>query len=94
LIGLIKALKRIMSREAYESGRVRQAVQDRSREFITLMACVLAIRRRLPPTLLYASESHNLLDTWVADLEVSDKAYFGTLLNRWSNNAFGLQWLI
>ena len=79
-----------MSREAYESGRIRQAVQDGSREFITLMACVSAIGRRLPPTLLYTIESYDLLDTWVADLEVGDEAYFGTSSNGWSNDAFGL----
>ena len=56
-------MKRIMSCETYGLGRVRQAVQDGSREFITLIACVSAIGRRLPPTLLYTSESHDLLDT-------------------------------
>jgi hypothetical protein len=52
-----------MSYKAYKSGRVRQAVQDGSCKFITLIACVPTIGRRLPSTLLYASESHDLLDT-------------------------------
>ena len=43
MIGYLKVLKRIMSQEAYKSGRVRQAVQDGNREFISLLACVSAI---------------------------------------------------
>jgi hypothetical protein len=81
LIGLLKILKRIMSLEAYKSGRVRQAAQDGSREFITCLACVSAIGRSIPATLLYKGESHDLLDTWVEDLEDSDDFYFGASSN-------------
>lgn len=34
-----RTLKRIMNREAYESGRVTKARQDGNREVITLLAC-------------------------------------------------------
>ncbi len=81
LIGLLKTLKRIMSLEAYKSGRVRQAVQDGSREFITCLACVSAIGWLIPATLIYKGELHDLLDTWVEDLEDSDDFYFGASSN-------------
>jgi DDE superfamily endonuclease len=94
LIGLCRALKRIMTRQAYESGRVKQAVQDGSREFISLLACVSAIGRRLPAALIYKGEGFDLQDTWVEDLEDTDEAYFGASSNGWSNDAFGLKWLV
>jgi hypothetical protein len=43
LVGLLKTLKRTMSVEAYRSGRVRQAIHDKNRKFISLLACVSAI---------------------------------------------------
>ncbi|KAF4625154.1 hypothetical protein G7Y89_g13015 [Cudoniella acicularis] len=94
LIGLLKPLKGIMSQEAYRSGRVRQAAQDGNREFITLLACVSAIGRKIPAALIYKGESHDLRDTWVEDLEDSDDFFFEAPSNGWSNDTFGLQWLI
>ena len=53
LIGIGSKMRRIMSREAYEQGRCRQSAQDGNREFITLLACVSALGKTIPPTLLY-----------------------------------------
>jgi hypothetical protein len=49
-----------MTQQAYESSRVKQAVQDGSREFISLLACVSAIGQRLPPALIYKGEGFDL----------------------------------
>ena len=82
-----------MSKEAYKSGRVKQAAQDGSREFITCLACVSAIGKKIPATLLYKGQSYDLRDTWVEDLQEHDDFCFGASSNGWSNDAFGLQWL-
>jgi hypothetical protein len=82
-----------MSLEAYKSGRVRQAAHDGNREFISLLACVSALGKAIPATLIYKGESNDLQDTWVEDLEDSDDFFFGASSNGWSNDAFGLQWL-
>jgi len=79
-------MKRVMSKEAYKSGRVTQAAQDGNREFITYLACVSAISKRVPATLLYTSLSYDLRNTWVQDLQEEDDFYFGTSSNRWSSN--------
>ncbi len=81
LIGLLRTLERIMSLEAYKSGWVCQAVQDGSREFITLLTYISAIGRKIPATLIYKGESHDLMDTWVEDLEDSDDFFFGASSN-------------
>jgi hypothetical protein len=93
IIGMGKTFKRIMSRKAYESGHIRQSVQDGSREFITLIACVGALGKVVPPTLLYKGASGDLQSTWVEDIKPDDKAFFGASANGWSNHAFGLKWL-
>jgi hypothetical protein len=79
-----------MSRKAYEDGRCRQSTQDGSREFITLIACVSALSKVVPPTLLYKGQSKDLQDTWVDDLTDSDDIYFGSTQNGWTNDAYGL----
>ena len=86
----MQTVKRIMSREAYKSGRVTKAGHDGNREFITLMACISAIGKKIPATLLYTGESYDLRSTWVKDLEDQDDFFFGTSSNGWSNDAYGL----
>jgi hypothetical protein len=54
------------------------------------MVCVSAIRKRVPATLLYTSESFDLQDTWVQDLEDKDDFFFGALSNGWSNDVYGV----
>ena len=93
VIGLGSVVKRIMAIKVYKSGRVKQAVQDGNREFITLIAYVNALGKAGIPTLLYQSKTGDLQDTWIEDLEANDKAYFGSSANGWSNKAFGLKWL-
>jgi DDE superfamily endonuclease len=86
-------MRRIMSREAYEQGRCRQSAQDGSREFITLLACVLALGKTIPPTLLYKGQSGDLQNTWVEDLGAEDDLFFGATENGWTNDKYGMMWL-
>jgi hypothetical protein len=89
----MRTMKRVMSKEAYKSGRVTQAAQDGNREFITCLACVSAIGKRVPATLLYTGASFDLRDTWVQDLQEEDDFFFGVSSNGWSSDTWGLQWL-
>ena len=93
LIGIALKMHRIMTRKAYEEGRCRQSTQDGNREFITLIACVSALGKVIPPTLLYKGQSRDLQDTWVDDLEDADDMFFGVTENSWTNDAYGLKWL-
>jgi hypothetical protein len=63
LIGLGRSLKRVMAREALKSGRITKAKQDGSREFISILACISAIGRWIPPLLIYKGESGDLIST-------------------------------
>jgi hypothetical protein len=68
--------KRIISKKAYETGKITGVSQDSNREFISLLACVSAIGIALPPALLYAEESGDLQDDWLQDLQAEEQAYF------------------
>jgi hypothetical protein len=92
IIGISNVVKRIISKEALKSGRVRFAQQDGSREFISLLACICADGTHLPPALIYKGESHDLQVSWVEDLG-DDTAYFAASSNGWSCDSLGLDWL-
>jgi hypothetical protein len=53
LIGIGIKMRRIMSWETYKKGKCRQSAYDRSREFITLIACISALGIAILPVLLY-----------------------------------------
>jgi hypothetical protein len=93
MMGISHSTKRVMSKEAYTSGRNRQASQDGSREFITLLACICTDGTYIPLALIYTSNSHDLLDTWICDLQDEDIAHFGSSENGWSSYEFGMTWL-
>jgi hypothetical protein len=76
LIGLVLKIKRIMSRQSHEEGKLQGAMQDGSREFITLLACICADMTALPAALIYQGKSQDLIDTWLDDLEEHDIIYF------------------
>jgi hypothetical protein len=63
LIGLGQTLKRIIILIALKLGQVTKSKQDSSREFISILVYVLAIRKAIPPLFLYYDKSEDLLDT-------------------------------
>jgi hypothetical protein len=87
-------MKRIMTIEALKRGKILGSQQDGSREFISLLACISAAGKRLPPLLIYKGESHDILDTWVEDFEEEDEAWFACTDNGWSCDSIGRQWLL
>ncbi|KAF2849415.1 hypothetical protein T440DRAFT_399091, partial [Plenodomus tracheiphilus IPT5] len=42
LLGVVTRSKRVFSRRLYQEGRLRSIIQDGSREWITLLACICA----------------------------------------------------
>jgi hypothetical protein len=93
IIGLTTRTQRIMSLEAFRSGRIQFALTDGNREFVTLLACICADGTKIPVGLIYKGESHDLQDTWVEEVDDSDDVYFAASENGWTCNSLGLQWL-
>ncbi len=63
LMGFGRSMKRIISESAYKSGRVKKAKHDGSQEFISILACISAIGRWIPPLLIYKGKSGDLMST-------------------------------
>jgi hypothetical protein len=63
LISLRQTLKQIITLAALKSGWVTKSKQDGSREFISILTYVSAIRKAIPPLFLYRGESEDLLNT-------------------------------
>ncbi len=63
LIGFGQSLKRIITRAILESGRITKSKQDRSREFISILACISAISKWVLLLLVYKGELGDLIST-------------------------------
>jgi hypothetical protein len=61
-MGIARKLKRILTCSALEKGKTLAARQDGSREFISLLTCISAAGKALPPTLIYRGVSTELQD--------------------------------
>jgi hypothetical protein len=59
LIGVIRTFKRIVAANSIKDGRILGATQDGSREFISLLACISAAGKALPPALI-CGELHTI----------------------------------
>jgi hypothetical protein len=64
MIGVIGRTKRVFSRRQWEQKQVTSALQDGSREWITLLAAVCADGEVLPPGIIYASANSTIQLTW------------------------------
>ena len=94
LIGICQATKRIVPIKTLLNGFIKGSLQDGSREFITILAAVNAIGIAIPPSLLYASNSGDLQDSWLEDFDDCRQfAYFGTSKKGWTSDELGLAWL-
>jgi hypothetical protein len=82
-----------MTLQALQSSRVTKNKQDGNREFISLLACVSAIGKAIPPLLIYKGASGDLQSSWVEDVTEDSETYFATTENGWSSNKMGLSWL-
>jgi hypothetical protein len=94
LLGITSRTKRIFNRPLYQSKAVRQAIQDGSCEWISLIACICADGSALDPALIYQAASTNIQSSWIEDLNPQHHQVFVTVSESgWSNNQIGLAWL-
>ena len=93
LVGITSRSKRVFSRQLYERKEVTEALQDGSREWITLLACICADGTKIPPAIIYQGKGP-LRSGWVEDVEVNKHEVFvSTSPSGWTNDQLGLAWL-
>jgi len=61
--------KRVFSGRMWERKEVKAALQDGSRAWITLLACVCADGSALPPGLIYEAVNKAIQSDWVEDIK-------------------------
>jgi hypothetical protein len=94
MLGVVSRSKRIFSKASYENGKWRSTIQDGSREWTTLLACICADGSYLEPALIYRSKSGSIQDFWLQalDPETHQVRIFPSP-SGWTNNEIGLAWL-
>jgi hypothetical protein len=91
LLGRIRKSKRIFSRASWEQGGIKTNMQDRSREWITTVACICGDGTTIPPVLIFASKNSTLQSTWVNDIKATEhSAHIESSPTGWSNEEMGL----
>jgi hypothetical protein len=94
LIGITGRSKRVFSRKMWDRKEVRVAIQDGSREWITVLACVCTDKSHLPPSLIYQSAADAIQSSWVEDIKANEHSVHITPSpSGWTNNDIGLAWL-
>ena len=53
LVGMLIRVKRVFSKAAFESGKIKNIIQDRNREWITVIATIYVDGTTLLPGLIY-----------------------------------------
>ena len=91
LAGISRKSKRVVSLAQLLTKQLIGASQDGNREFIIFIPAINACGLRIPPALIYKSESGAILDTWLDDFDDQKEcAYFATSQKGWSNENIGL----
>jgi hypothetical protein len=94
LLGILHKVRRLVPTADLQSGFTRGAVQDGSREFITLIACMSALGNTIPPTIIFKSQSGDLQNTWLEGFDYSEhEGYFSTSESGWTNHQIAITWL-
>jgi hypothetical protein len=93
-LGVLGRTKRVFSRRQYDKKEVKQALQDGSREWVSLLATVCADGTALPPGIIFASKNSTIQSRWVADINPSKHSiHVASSPTGWTNNEIGLAWL-
>jgi hypothetical protein len=89
-MGQMNGSKRVFSRALWERKVVRAPLQDGSREWITILACICADGTTLPPALIYQSKAAEVWSTWVEDIKQDTEAFVTASTSGWTNDDIGL----
>jgi hypothetical protein len=72
----IARLKRIFSKQLYEQKGLRQALEDGSSEWITVMACICLDSKVLSPSLIFQGSNGAVQSSWVNAIQEGEHSVF------------------
>ena len=76
LLGVTGRSKRVFDKRQFTQKRVRAAIQDGSREWITVLACVCSDGTALSPSLIFHSDARVLQSSWVDAIDPEEHSVF------------------
>ena len=89
LIGVLRQMKRVFSKEAFKRGRIKGAGQDGNREWITVLASICMDGTWIPPALIYQAVSGDVQDTWVTEVDlIEHQVHFISLETGWTSKGY------
>lgn len=95
LMGVMNRTKRVFNKHYKKTGQLIGAVQDGSRNWITLLACICQDGSALPPFLIYQGKEGGFRDSWCDDVDPEHHmAFFATSPNGWTSHDLGREWLM
>jgi hypothetical protein len=77
-LGRVGRTKRIFDKRLYEQKGVRQALDDGSSEWITVMACICSDGKALSPTLIFQGANGAVQSSWVDAIQAGEHSVFVT----------------
>jgi hypothetical protein len=91
LIGFLKKLRRVYTKESFCCSRGKMVMQDRNREWITILATICSDNSTLSPVLIYQGATNNIqIEEYDPD---AYNYFFASSPMGWTNNKLGFQWL-
>ncbi|KAF7565281.1 hypothetical protein PtrM4_047150 [Pyrenophora tritici-repentis] len=94
MIGVTGRSKRVFDKRIYDRKGVTAAVQDGSREWVTVLACICSDGTALSPALIFQSAAGALQSSWTDAINKEKHQFFiGSSPSGWTNNDIGLAWL-
>jgi hypothetical protein len=79
MIGELSKSKHVFLKQLWESKEMISALQDRSRDWVTIIAAICADGTLLPPSIIYTSANSTLQQSWMAEVKVNKhKACFAS----------------
>jgi hypothetical protein len=94
LLSITGRSKRVFSRPLFKSRQVRQSLQNSSREWISILACICADGSYVDPALIYQSNAETLQSSWVEEIDSnSHRVFVSSSTSGWSNNQISVGWL-
>jgi hypothetical protein len=93
-IGVIGKSRMTLRREVYEAKRFSSAIQDGSREWVTVLAAICADESTLPLGFIFAAASKDTQSVWIENIKTGyHSVYFTTSPSDSTNNDVSLSWL-
>jgi hypothetical protein len=94
LLGRLNKVRRIFSKDLKGSGKLLGAVQDGSRDWLTVAATICADGTALAPLLIYQSDAGTIQDSWLRDFDPEEQdCFFSSSPSGWTSDEIGSKWL-